>query len=160
MKFKNILLLITSIVVTYAFHSCSTTKFVPDGEYLLQEAKIKSDTKSISPFDFEPYIKQKANYKTLEIFKLPLFIYDLSGHDSTRWINKVLRSGGEPPVIYDSVMVTRSVNQLETVLQNKGYLNAKVTPEIKFSRKKVKVSYNIEGNKPSTHRCFIYTSHQ
>lgn len=148
MKFKNILQIITSITIIYAFHSCSTTKFVPDGEYLLQETIIKSDTKSISPFDLEPYIKQKANYKTLEIFKLPLFIYDLSGHDSTKWINKVLRSGGEPPVIYDSLMVDKSVNQIETVLQNRGYLNAKVTPEISFSKKKAKIIYNIEGNKP------------
>lgn len=150
MKFRYIFRLAAAIIFIYIFQACSTTKFVPDGEYLLQETKIESDTKNISMFDMEPYIKQKANYKTLEIFKLPLFIYDLSGHDSTKWINKMLRSGGEPPVIYDSTMVASTVSQLETVLKNRGYLNAKVTPEIKLSKKKARVIYNIESNKPYT----------
>lgn len=148
MRFKHLFCLFTLLFCIYIFQSCKTTKFVPEGEYLLQKININSDNKKISTFELEPYVKQKANYKTLELFKLPLFIYNLSGTDTTKWINKTLRGGGEPPVIYDSTMVSKTVTQFEHILNNKGYIRAKVTPEVRFVNKKAKIKYNIEAGQP------------
>lgn len=148
MRFKHLVYLSISLFCIYLLQSCSTTKFVPEGEHLLQTVEIKTDNKKISSFDLEPYIKQKANYKTLEIFKLPLFVYNLSGHDTTKWINRTLRSGGEPPVIYDSTMVPKTITQLEQVFINKGYINADISSDVRFTRKKAKVRYSIKSGTP------------
>ncbi|MDR1809753.1 MAG: outer membrane protein assembly factor [Prevotella sp.] len=128
--------------------SCSQTKYVAEGEYWLQSVEIKSDTKSVSPLDMESYLSQKSNYKTLAIFRLPLFIYNLSGRDTTKWYNRLLRNGGEPPVIYDTLFVEKSVDNLTRILANKGYVHAQVTPEVKKRNKKAKVKYQIQAGNP------------
>lgn len=132
----------------FLFQSCRSTKFVPEGEYLLASANIKTDTKAISAWESETYIKQKPNFKTFEIFKLPLTIYNLSGHDTTKWINRILRNAGEPPVLFDSTMVDRTVVDLERMMTNKGFLNAKVVPIVKLRGKKARVTYDIESGEP------------
>ena len=136
------------LIICIILYSCSSTKYVPEGEYWLQSASIKSDTKSISALDMEPYLAQKPNYKTFTIVRLPLFIYNLSGKDTTKWVNRVLRSGGEPPVIYDSTMVEKTVDDFTRLLNNKGYVHAEVTSEVKKYSDKVKVQYNIKAGEP------------
>jgi outer membrane protein assembly factor BamA len=96
----------------------------------------------------ESYIKQKPNFKTFALFKLPLFLYNLSGKDTTKWINRTLRSGGDPPVIYDSTMLERTVVDLKRMMTNKGYLNATVTPIVKLNKKKAKIVYDIKAGEP------------
>lgn len=131
-------------------HACSTTKYVPDDEYLLQTATIKVDAKNITYFDLEPYIKQKENFKTFEVFKLPLFMYNLSGKDTTKWVNRVLRSGGEPPVLFDSLQIDRTTSELSRVMYNKGYLDVDVDPIVDLNNKKAKVVYDIKSGAPTT----------
>jgi len=138
-------LIIISIVV---IQSCRSTKYVPDGEYWLENATVNIDTKKISYLDLEPYIQQKPNFKTLAVFRLPLFMYNLSGRDTTKWINRTLRSGGEAPVIYDSTKVLQTVDNLTKVMVNKGYVHTKVTPDIKVKDKKVKVVYRVKSGIP------------
>ena len=126
--------------------SCSSTKFVPDGEYLLSSTEIKVDAKDVTPLEMENYLKQKPNFKTFMLFKLPLSIYNLSGRDTTKWINKMLRSAGEPPVIYDSTLVEQSENNLKRIMNNKGYLNTEIFSNVNFDGKKAKIIYDIKSN--------------
>lgn len=141
--------LFIGIVCVYLFSSCSSTKFVPEGEYLLADTKVKVfDAKEFSSMEMEGYIKQRPNFKTLMLFKLPLTIYNLSGRDTTKWINKTLRNAGEPPVIFDSLEIDNSVANLTRVMNNHGYLEAKVVPEVTLKKKKAKVLYNVYANKP------------
>lgn len=128
--------------------SCRSTKFVPEGEYLLASVDVKVDKKEISALELEGFIKQKPNFKTFAILKLPLSIYNLSGHDTTKWVNRTLRNAGEPPVLYDSTMVDRTVNDLKRAMTNKGYLNATVTPIIRQSNKRTRITYSIESGEP------------
>lgn len=99
-------------------------------------------------YEMETYIKQKPNYKTFAIFKLPLFIYNLAGKDTTKWVNRTLLNAGDPPVIYDSTMLHQTVVDLKRVMTNKGYLNAEVTPEVKLENKKADVTYRIKAGEP------------
>lgn len=144
----KILLFLIILVGTAIWQSCSTTKFVPEGEYLLSSTAVKSDTKVIPSYEMEPHIKQKPNYKTFAIFKLPLFIYNLAGKDTTKWINRTLQNAGDPPVIYDSTMLHQTVIDLKRMMTNKGYLDAKVTPVVKLDNKKADVVYEIEAGEP------------
>lgn len=143
--FAPLFIIVLCAMITF---SCSSTKHVADGDYLLASVSIKSDTKDINTMELHSYVKQKANFKTFEIFKFPLFVYNLSGNDTTKWYNRALRSGGEPPVIYDSTQVDRSVLELKTIVSNKGYVDAQVEPIIKKNKKKVSITYNIKAGEP------------
>jgi outer membrane protein assembly factor BamA len=136
------------VLLVLLAQSCSSTKYVPEGEYWLQSVGVKSDTKAIPPLEMESYLGQKSNYKTLAIFRLPLFIYNLSGRDTTKWHNRLLRNGGEPPVIYDTAFVEKSVDNLTRILANRGYVHAQVTPEVKKKNKKARVKYRIRAGNP------------
>jgi outer membrane translocation and assembly module TamA len=146
-RFAYLPLLFLVLLALFA-QACSSTRHIPEGEYWLQNVDIKSDTKNISPLDMTPYITQKSNYKTLAIFRLPLFIYNLSGSDYTKWYNRLLRDGGEPPVIYDSTFVEQSVENLTRILSNKGYTHVQVMPEVKKKKKKVEIAYHIQAGNP------------
>lgn len=148
MKSKSVFFFIIIIFCIVLIPSCSSTKFVPDGEYLLSSATVKSDKKVVPVLEMETYIKQKPNFKTFAIFKLPLFLYNLSGEDTTKWINRTLRSGGDAPVLYDSTMVEQTVVDLKRMMTNKGYLNATVTPIVKLNKKKAEIVYDIKTGEP------------
>ena len=146
--YKILIPIFTICVLAIFVQSCSSTKFVPDGEYLLASANVKSDKKVISSMEMESYIKQKPNYKTFAIFKLPLFIYNLAGKDTTKWVNRTLQSAGDAPVLYDSTMLYQTANNLKHIMTNKGYLNAEITPIVDFNKKRVKVTYDIKTGDP------------
>lgn len=130
--------------------SCSTTKFVPDDKYLLNTVNVESDTKVVKGYEVKQYVSQKPNFKTFTLFKFPLFLYNLAGSDTTKWINRTLQNAGEPPVIFDSLQVKKTVKDLTRMMTNKGYLNATVIPDIKLKSKKADVTYNIIAREPYT----------
>ena len=136
--------------------SCSSTKFVGEGEYLLDDVKIVSDTKAYKPSDLKPYLRQQPNFKAFGLMKWQLYLYGWSGRDADKWINKRLRSMGEPPVILDTTLVEQSVGELQRFFVNKGYLNAQVNASIDTSKyKKAVVTYQIISREP--YRIFDYS---
>lgn len=123
---------------------CSASRLVPEGQFLLDKVKIESDAKAISTEKLDPYIRQKGNSKWFSLFKIPLGTYALSGRDTTKWINKRLRSIGEPPVLFDSLQAKRTCNDLEAALHNMGYIRAKANYELQHRhKKKVNVIYKL-----------------
>lgn len=138
-------------------YGCSSTRFVPDGAFLLDKVKINiKDTiipakgEELRSEDFIAYIPQQPNHKIFWSLKSRLGIYNLAGKDSTKWWNKWIKRLGEPPVIYDSGMTGIGVNQLQTALINKGYLKAEVKADTiaNPSGKKMKVVYTMKPGLP------------
>lgn len=117
---------------------CAETKYVPEGQYLLNKTYVKSDTiyKNVSLSTMKGYISQTGNSRWFSAVKIPLRTYSLSGRDTTKWINRTLRSIGEAPVIYDTLESRKSCNYLRQALMNKGYLGAYVTHELVNTKKK------------------------
>ena len=134
--------IIISFFITGFFLSCSTTKYVPEGEFLLNKVNIKSDSKSVKKEELTDYLKQQPNYKVFGVWNVRLGMYSLSGRDST-WINRLLKNVGSPPVIYDSDLTERTAGELQQVFYNKGYMDADVTFETRFNKKKAAVTYHI-----------------
>ena len=128
--------------------SCSTTKFVPEQEYLLHKVKIESDSKDVDAAQLSAYIRQQGNSKWFSLFKIPLSVYSLSAHDSTRWINRTLKKIGEEPVLYDSVQARQTADDLKTALQNMGYMNADVSVKTNAKKRKLTVTYLLHPDKP------------
>lgn len=141
---KYIFLFVSLISALIIFSGCSASKFIPEDKFLLDDVKIKSDTKELHSDKLEPYIRQKGNSKWFSMFKIPLGTYALSGKDSTKWINRKLRDLGENPVLFDSVQADMTCSDLENVLHGMGYLRAQVDYELDFKKKKkVVVIYKL-----------------
>lgn len=127
--------------------SCSPTKYVADGDFLLKKSVVKSDTSSFNASILAPYMRQRPNSKWFSLFNLPLDIYNLSGCDSTKWGNRVLRNLGEPPVVYDSALVVSSCQGMVSAMQSMGYLNATATSIVEKRGKKAYVTYEVSPGK-------------
>ena len=122
--------------------SCSTVKFVPEGEYLLEQVKLKSDCEDVHPSKVSDYIRIHPNSKVFSLFKVPLATYSLAGTDSASWTNRMLKSLGEKPVLYDARLVELTREDLTTAMQNMGYLHA--TTEVilhEEGKKRMSVEY-------------------
>lgn len=117
------------MLFTLLLLSCSTTKFVPDGEHLLSRVHIVSQHDRSLAVKAQNYIRQHPNSKWFSLAKVPLGIYSLAGSDTTKWGNRVLQRIGEEPVIYSSSMAELTRYNMEQMLRNDGYLHATVDLE-------------------------------
>lgn len=139
---------VITMAVLLALVACSTTKYVPDGEYLLDKVEIESDVPGYNTYDLKPYVRQLPNFKMFNLIKTQLRVYSLSGRDSTKWINRFLKNTGEEPVLFDSVLMRKTETELRNFLTNKGYRDAEVTSSVVRKNKKAKVIYNIVSHEP------------
>ena len=80
------------VLIALLLASCSVTRYVPDGMYLLNDVKIKIDEQApedgkkirhdrLDPTQLKNYVRQKGNSRWFSAFKLPLAAYSLSGRD-------------------------------------------------------------------------------
>ena len=145
MKLIRIYIALTALILLTA---CSATKFISDGDYLLDQVEVKSAQKDFNVSLLEPYVRQKANSKWFSLFKIPLATYSLSGTDTIRWINRTLKNIGEAPVVYDTVMAERSCEALRSAMSNMGYLHSEVELQTRRKGKKVRVTYILKPGEP------------
>ena len=147
---KNLIRICTSFCVgTFLLTGCSVGKFIPEGQYLLDNVHVESDNKEVKPSEMHAYVRQKPNAKWFSLVKLPMYIYSASGLDSTKWLNRFLRKIGDEPRIYSESMAEESRRQMQRAIQNMGYMGASVElKEIPDGEKKKSVRYVIKTGKP------------
>ncbi|MCQ2199286.1 MAG: BamA/TamA family outer membrane protein [Paludibacteraceae bacterium] len=144
----NKTLYILLILLVFVTSACSPVKYVADGEYLLDKVEIKSKTGVIPNSEAQQYIRQHPNLKIFGLFKTNLRLYSLSGKDTTKRINKLLRKIGEKPVIYNPILTAQSVNELQKFYKSKGYQKVNVQSYVQLKDKRANITYNIEENEP------------
>jgi outer membrane protein assembly factor BamA len=128
--------------------SCRSTKYVPDGQKLLARVEVKNSARDLSRSELESYIRQKENSRIFGFWKFHLGLYNLSGSDTSKGINKWLRRIGEEPVVFDPTLVQASNNQLRLLLNNRGYYTGQVTDTtVELGKHRVKVVYGINPGK-------------
>ncbi len=130
------------VMIACSFISCNTTKYVPQGQYMVDEVSLDVDTRDISSQDLMPFIKQQSNNSAFEIG-----IYNYT-YNSKSFIKKWLAKLGKPPVIYDDRARIQSVNEIHIEMKNRGYLNAEVTSSVDSVNKKAKILYHVTSNAP------------
>ena len=130
--------------------ACSETKYVSEGDYLLDRIKLKSDTKAryLNLTELRSSVRQHGNSRWFSAAKIPLATYSLSGRDTTRWVNRMLRSIGEAPVLYDSLSTQSSAANLEMQMRNKGYLRATVDVDNTIKGKRLRTTYLLHPGEP------------
>lgn len=139
------------ILATLLLVSCAETKYVPDGSYLLDDIRMKIDgetNRELNVTTAKSLVRQQNNARWFSMVKLPLKVYSLSGSDTTKWGNRLLRSIGEPPVIYDSLQARLTCNDLQMLLQNKGYLDGRVELWTRTKGKKLWAYYKLSTGNP------------
>lgn len=144
MSYKWIYILSFSLLLI----GCSSTKFIPNGQYLLEDVKIESADKGLDASTLQAYIRQKGNSKWFSLFKIPMATYSLAGRDSTKWLNRTLKHVGEQPVIFDSLQAQLSKKDLTTAMQNMGYMHARTEMNVKRRGRKVNVVYRLIPGEP------------
>ncbi|MBO7239420.1 MAG: hypothetical protein J6V23_02940, partial [Bacteroidaceae bacterium] len=139
---RKIVFALLSVLLLF---SCSVKKFIPEGEYLLNDVDIVSNTNAANASKAEKYILQKPNAKWFSLVKVPMYTYALSGRDSTNWGNRVLRRLGEKPVVFNKRLAEATRLNIQQMLLNDGYLHARVDLETLVNEKKrrAKVIYYL-----------------
>ena len=158
MKIRELRIL-TAMAVGLLIMACSSTRHVPAGEQLLEEIHISvDDTSGVDKAEFINYVRQQPNHKILGFAKLQLGLYNMSGHDSTKWYNRWLQRLGQAPVIYDESMTETSRRQLRQALINKGYMSAQVDVDtaLNAKRNKINVTYRLRPGEPHVIRSLNY----
>lgn len=123
--------------------SCSVSKFIPEGEYLLDDVKVVSDDKAVKPSDISGYNRQNPNSSWFSLVKVPMHIYSLSGTDTTHWINRFIQKLGDKPVIFDEEAAERSREDMQSALHNMGYMQADVRLRKETRKKKLRLKYLV-----------------
>jgi len=156
MKLRTLSSFIVAVLLLIA---CNPTKYVLDGEFLLNKATIKIDTKDIKKDELQDYLRQTPNAGVFSLFRMQLGIYNLAPKDTTkrfsRFWHRIFMKIGDPPVIYNSSLTSLSVLQLQKGLENKGYMNAKVESSVELKQKKANVEYVIKSNTPYRLRDYV-----
>ena len=150
-KYKNsyfFLSIVLALFILTGVVSCSTTKYVGEKEYLLSKVSVKVDDKHISTSELGQNIKQKPNIKIIGGWKFHLGLFNLSGKNKEKGINKWLRRIGEEPVIYEEYQTHRSKLQLGIYLRKKGYYDAIIEDTVIYRRKKAKLKFKITAGEP------------
>ncbi|GHT24831.1 membrane protein [Bacteroidia bacterium] len=121
---------------------CSPTKYIPEGQYLLEKVEVKADGKGVEPAVMQSYVQQQPNAS-----KFGVRVYNIVSNDSN-FVKRFIRKIGEAPVIYNAGRVAPSVDEIETEMKNLGYLNASVTAQTDTADKKATVTYEIHSGEP------------
>ena len=131
--------------------SCSSTKHLPEGKYLLRKVNIKLSTdktladKSALTDQLNSLIPQQANTYFLGKMPVKIWLYNMRykkyALDTTNFQlkNKVV----EKPVALDTLMVDRARKNMADFLWNSGYFYATVDDTIKLKGQKAYVTYNV-----------------
>ena len=140
---KLLVLVISGLIAI----SCNPTKYIADGESLLDRSDIKIDDIGVKKSDLVPYIKQVPN-KRIFGTRFHLGLYNLSNLEKDGWPHGWLRNIGEEPVVFDPFATTKTAEQLDNYLFYKGYFNADVTADLSTRKKRTNVVYNIDSHQP------------
>jgi len=140
--------------------SCSSTKHVPEGEYLLRKTSVERDRIGVFDFlrseenkrrrrvfaesdlsrnNFTSLQRQEPNNRFLRI-PLRLWMHSSVAEDKKGWWANFMRNAGEPPVIFDSTYAEQSVRQMQQFLINTGHFNSSVFYTSQKLRRKQRIA--------------------
>ncbi|MBS4013190.1 MAG: BamA/TamA family outer membrane protein [Bacteroidetes bacterium] len=156
-SYRISLLYVTFFYVIFIASSCSSTRRLKEGEYLLTKNVIVMEDTSVDASELKRYIRQTPNRRILGFYRFHMRTYLNADRGKENRIKRWMKNAiGEPPVVYDPVLANNTVKQFQLFVQSKGYFNAEVVSQEVTSGKKMKVIYTVKGNTPYTLRNINY----
>ncbi len=144
---------IAIILLAAACASCSVTKHLPEGRYILKHNNIEVDKgapkkERISAGTLDRYIAQSPNRHFLGT-NLYAGLYASADPDKNNGWNRFLRGLGEEPVVWSPEATRRSEEYIETYIYSRGFFQGQIDTRVDTVRgKKVKVNYLIHQGRP------------
>ena len=123
MKQQNLFILALPLVLG----ACSASKYVPEGEYILNKVEVKSDLEGYDAGALKQYVRQKEKPKLFSLFKNPF---------------------SKKPVIYDSLQARLTCQDLLQAMQNQGYMHAGIQLFTTKKGKKLDATYLLHPGEP------------
>ncbi len=144
---KRLLRITVAAAASLITLSCSTTRVLQDGQYRLVKntVEVTNDNK-FSVNELEPYLKQKPNSYFVFGWNPFLNVYNWQNGKGKGW-DKFVTKIGVAPVVFDSTLVSNSVDNLVRHLEYLGYYNSDVSGEVTTKKKRAKVNYSVELGK-------------
>ena len=136
-------MLLFVVMTMVLLSSCSSEKYLGEGQLLLDHASLKCDSSGLDKGSLALYIRQHPNSRWVSSVKVPLGIYLMAGSKGNNMMQRFLRRMGEKPVIFDSVQTASSAFNIREAVRNMGYLHATVTTVEKVHGHKVNIIYNV-----------------
>lgn len=123
--------------------SCSSTRMLKDGQYMLVDNKITvTNDDDFDVEGLEAYLRQLPNYFFIFHWNPFINVYNWQNGKDGPWDKFVKRIGTEP-VIYDSSKVEESVENISNRLEYLGYYGSVVESRLRLKEKKVFVHYDV-----------------
>ncbi|TXF79524.1 BamA/TamA family outer membrane protein [Chryseobacterium sp.] len=88
-------LFISFAIISVFLYACSTTKKVPDGEFLLTKNKFKYEDGKIFDDELPNYVSQKPNKKQLFLLPVGLWMYNFANPKYDSILNEYMTYPGE-----------------------------------------------------------------
>lgn len=134
--------------------SCSVTRRISDGSYLVQKVRIEEDRsvprkERIRAAELERYVRQSPNTRFLGL-NIGVWIYEQANPAKYNGWNNFKRRLGQEPVLLDMDLTERSSRNLKVYMDSKGYLSSQSSFEVDTvsRRKRAEITYRIRQNEP------------
>jgi hypothetical protein len=148
---KKRLFYLLLLAVVYVAAGCHSLRHVGEKQYLLRQNTIilKSDkpiqNKGEVKDNLSKLTAQKTNSYFLRIFPVKLGLYNYRYNKLHKRADSSLPKSVEKPVIFDSSLVPRAVQNMKNYLFNQGYFYARVTDTVVLKKRKAYVTYKINA---------------
>lgn len=154
---KSLYILTLTIVLSVAFFSCSTTRRIPEGDFLYMGVKdIVYNSDSIRfPKDLKEVVSEAVyvptTEKTLYVLPIGLWVYN-NWNDTTSGLKrKIYDKLVKEPVLVADVRPELRLKMIDKILYNNGYFSGNSSYELVHPKnpKKASIVYTINTGRPS-----------
>lgn len=163
MRIRLLTYVVTLVAVAFTV-GCNVTRSLPEGEYLLSRVAFEPDRSvpreeriTADRDNIEGYVRQSPNKR---IFGIDFYVwwYQHANPEKDNWWNNFKRKIGEEPVLLDSTLTAKSIQNLTTYLQTKGYFSSTVRCDVDTTRRKrrAELTYVITQGPPTRIRSIEY----
>lgn len=163
MRIRLLTYIVTLVAVAFTV-GCNVTRSLPEGEYLLSRVAFEPDRSvpreeriTADRDNIEGYVRQSPNKR---IFGIDFYVwwYQHANPEKDNWWNNFKRKIGEEPVLLDSTLTEKSIQNLTTYLQTKGYFSSTVRCDVDTTRRKrrAELTYVITQGPPTRIRSIEY----
>ena len=142
------------VVLGILCSACSVTRYIPDGEYMVQKVTIDTDKHTsrkdrITTDDLETYVRQTPNRRFLGT-NLYVWLYGQANPEKHNKWNNWKRRVGEAPVLLDRKLTRQSLKNLKVYMDSRGFFRSEVACKIdtNYRRKRVKMTFSTRQNRP------------
>lgn len=139
---KRIVYLIMLLLVCVAAVGCRVTKHIPVDSSVVSRAEIRIDGKTTDQSQLRMAMAQRPYHRTFGFLPIGSWIWH---NDTTTMWHRLRNRMGTAPVLYDQAKTRRSEEAMRRVMQQQGYLDAKVTHRTSVEGGKVHVTYDIRS---------------